>query len=82
MSFYGATDTPILDFWWCLLSLSQPELAALFARGRCGATPANLLMASMSASHRWQHVCFSRGSGPDSNMNESESLDVDWFLSL
>ena len=50
--FYGAIDTPVLDFWWPLI------WAALFALGRgiyvlhvprftCGATPADLLMASM-----------------------------------
>ena len=28
--FCGATDTPVLDFWWCLLWVSKPEWAALF----------------------------------------------------
>ena len=32
--FYGATDTPVCDFWWCLLWVSKPESAALFALGR------------------------------------------------
>ena len=30
MSFYRATDTPILDIWWHLPWVSKPELAALF----------------------------------------------------
>ena len=25
MSFFGATGTPVLDFWWCLLWGSKPE---------------------------------------------------------
>ena len=29
-SFCGATDTPVLDFWWRLLWVSKPERAALF----------------------------------------------------
>ena len=28
-----ATDTPVLDLWWCLLWVSKPEWAALFALG-------------------------------------------------
>ena len=31
--FVGATDTPLLDFWWCLLWVSMPEWAALFTLG-------------------------------------------------
>ena len=34
MSFYGANNTPILDFLWCLLWVSKPEWAALFTIGR------------------------------------------------
>ena len=30
MSLYGATDTPVLDFWWCIIWASKPEWAALF----------------------------------------------------
>ena len=71
MSFYGATDTPVLDFWWCLLWVSKPKWAALFTLGRgicdvcslrftSGVTPAELLMASMVTSHCSPHVCFSR----------------------
>ena len=56
--FCGATDTPVLDFWWCLLWVSKPEWAALFAldggvhvslRFTSGLTPANLLVAGMAA---------------------------------
>ena len=25
MSFFGATGTPVLNFWWCLLWVSKPE---------------------------------------------------------
>ena len=51
---------PVLDFWWCLLSVSKPEWVALFALGggvhdvcslrfTSGVTPADLLVASMAA---------------------------------
>ena len=33
MSFSEAINTPVLDFWWCLLWVSKPEWAALFALG-------------------------------------------------
>ena len=56
----GATDTPVLDFWWCLLWISKPEWLALFifGRGVCvthslsftsGVIPADLLAPSMAA---------------------------------
>ena len=56
-SFCGATDTPILDFWWCLPWVSKPEQAALFTLGRgihvkhslrftFSVTPANLLVST------------------------------------
>ena len=59
-SFYGATDIPVLDFWWCLLWVSKPERASLFALGKgihithsliftSGATSADLLAASIDA---------------------------------
>ena len=58
--FCGTTDIPVLDFWWCLLWVSKPEWAALFAHGRgvhvtcsprftSGVIPANLLVVSMAA---------------------------------
>ena len=58
--FCGATDIPVLDFWWCLLWISKPEWVALFILGRgicfthtlrftSGATPTDLLAASMVA---------------------------------
>ena len=58
--FRGATDTPVLDFWWYLLWVSKPEWAVLFSLGRCvcdvhslkftsGVTHADLLVASMAA---------------------------------
>ena len=33
--FCGGTDTPVLDFWWCLLWVSKPKWAALFMHGKC-----------------------------------------------
>ena len=56
----GATDTSVLDFWWCLLWVSKPEWSALFTLGwdihatcslrfTSGVTPADLLVASMAA---------------------------------
>ena len=56
----GATDTPVLEFWWRLLWVSKPEWAALFELCRgilvtcslrfiSGVTPADLLVASMVA---------------------------------
>ena len=59
-SFCGATDTPVLDFWWRLLWVSKPEWVALFMLGggigvthslrfTFGATPVDLLAASMAA---------------------------------
>ena len=37
LSFYGATDTPVLDFWWCHLWFLHAEWTALFGldRGVC-----------------------------------------------
>ena len=58
-SFYAATDTPVLDFWWHLLQVSKPVWAALFMLGRgicvtcsprfiSGVTPTDLLAASLA----------------------------------
>ena len=58
--FCGTTDTPALDFWWCLLWDSKPEQEALFAlgRGMCvthslsltsGVIPAYVLTANVAA---------------------------------
>ena len=65
--FCGATDIPVLNFWWCLPWVSKsgwiPHLYAFlpacngFLRFTSGATPANLLMASMAAGHvPYMHV--------------------------
>ena len=59
--FCGATDTPFMDFWWCLFWISKPEWATLFVLGRgacvtqslrltCGTTPADLLAWQLSGS--------------------------------
>ena len=34
MSFYGTTDTPVLDFWWYLLWVLKAEWEALFTLDR------------------------------------------------
>ena len=65
--FFGATDTPVLDFWRSLPWVSKPGWiphlhASLPAHNRClrftsGATPADFLAASMAASHvPYMHV--------------------------
>ena len=55
MSFFGATGTPVLDFWWRLLWVSKPEwvlpyslflrrrMSCTFPRFTSGATLADLL---------------------------------------
>ena len=59
-TWFGDTDTPVLDFWWSLLWVSKPEWAALFTLGEgrhvthflrftSGLTPAELLVANMAA---------------------------------
>ena len=69
--FCGATDSPVLDFWWLLPWVSNlgwiPHLCASlpvhnrFLRFTSGATPADLLAASMAASCvPYMHIC-SRG---------------------
>ena len=58
----------LLDFWWYLLWVSMPEWAALFTLGRgvpithflrfaFGATPADLLAASIAAEPSLPHTC-------------------------
>ena len=58
MSFFGATCTPVLDFWWRLLWGSMPEWVLPYSHcgGKCnvhsprstsGATCANILAASL-----------------------------------
>ena len=64
--FCGATDTSVLDFWWCLPWVSKPGwipcLHALspawneFLRFTSGATPADLLVASMAVRIPYMHV--------------------------
>ena len=53
--FYGATDTPVLDFWWCLpwvdRSLACFLTCMLFVRFTSSVTPADLLMSSIAGSH-------------------------------
>ena len=69
--FCGATDTPVLDFWLCLLWVSKLEWAALFTHdgGTCvtsslrftsGVTPADLLAASNGSWANLFHIPVSR----------------------
>ena len=66
MSFYEATDIPVLDFWWHLLRFHSQGWLVLFTLGggihdahslksTSGATPADLLMISMAA-RRFFHM--------------------------
>ena len=69
-SFHGATDTSVLDFWWCLLCILKPEWAALFTVGRGVQSPrftsgVTLLTSWYTA---WQlvtvpHMCVSAEAG-------------------
>ena len=67
--FCGATDTPVLDFWWRLLWVSKSEwvlpylslveayvLHYMYLRFTSGVTPADLLVASMAAKPS-PHTC-------------------------
>ena len=59
----GATDTPVLDFWWCLPWVSKPEwiphLHALlpacneFLRFTSGVTPTDCIEVSMATKPFW-----------------------------
>ena len=76
--FCGATDTPILDFWWHLLWVSKPPWAVLFVFGRCvnvtcslkftsSMTPADLLVASM-ATEPFSSTYLQGGNGGTQNL--------------
>ena len=67
--FYGATDTSVLDFWWCLLWVPNPEWSALFTlstgvpvsrplRFNYSVTPADLMAASMAAEPFPHHLLY------------------------
>ena len=83
MSFFGATGTPVLDFWWRLLWVSKPEWVLLiryFCGGECnvhsprftsGATLANLLAAGAQPVTS-PHACAEVGLGSDSNVQPHE----------
>ena len=47
--FYGATDVPVLDFWWRLLWLDRGICVTHSLRFTSGATPTDLFAASMAA---------------------------------
>ena len=90
--FYGATDTPVLDFWWRLLWVSKPKWAALFVLGRgvyvtyslrltSGATPADLLLASMVAKS-FSSMCLHGGAqNHDLSCHRSETRQMLYRLS-
>ena len=85
MSFYGATDTPVLDFWWRLFNGSKPEWATLFTLGggipltrslrfTSGATPADFLSPFILLFHSDVSVCVnyeSDGSGNGTSGNDT-----------
>ena len=72
---FGATGTPVLDFWWCLLWGSKPEWGSAllaFCRGECnvhslrstfGATLVDLLAASAQPSPVPTYCCRSEVAG-------------------
>ena len=74
MSICGATDTPVLDFWRCLLWVSKPEWVLPYSnfvkvyviihslRFTSGVTPLPVYNASIAAS-RLPHMCVSAGVG-------------------
>ena len=58
--FRGATDIPVLDFWWCLPWVSKPGwipfvcfLACMILRFTSGAMPADCIEVSMAAEPFW-----------------------------
>ena len=54
MSIFGAIDTSVSDFWWCLLWVSKSELAIIleFGRGVYVYIPSD----SPLVGHFWQYV--------------------------
>ena len=75
MSFFGATDTPVLDFWLCLLWVLKPEWVlpySLFCGGECnvhslrstsGATYVNLLAACINTCPVPTYCCRGEAAG-------------------
>ena len=74
--FYGATDTPVLDFWWCLLWVSKSKwviflhLAEVYVIYVPWDSPL-VWHLPISLQPAWQpvaspHTCFSRGRMMDS----------------
>ena len=53
MSFFGATGTPVLDFWWRLFWVSKPEWVLPYSLFRSRSLP--------------PHACAEVGLGSDSN---------------
>ena len=51
--FCGATDTPILDFWWCLLWVSKPEWVLPYS----SLVEAYVLRYTFPEIHLWCNTC-------------------------
>ena len=83
MSFFGATGTSVLDFWWSLPWVSKPEWVlpySLFCGGECnvhsprftsGATLTNLLAAGVQLVTS-PHACAEVGLSSDLNVQLHE----------
>ena len=55
--FCGATDTPILDFWWCLLWVSKPEWGLPYL----SLAEAYMLHYTFPEIHLWCNTCWPLG---------------------
>ena len=56
--FCGATDTPVSDFWWCLLLVSKPEWVLSYS----SLVEAYVLRYTLSEIHLWCDTCQPLGS--------------------
>ena len=61
-TFCGATDTPVLDFWRHMNRVSKPWWMEWIPQIHLGATPADLLMASMAVKS-FQSTCLQASIG-------------------
>ena len=55
--FCGATDTPVLDFWWCLLWVSKPEWVLPYL----SIVEAYVLHYTFPEIHLWCDTCWPLG---------------------
>ena len=56
-SFCGATDTPVSDFWWCLLWVSKPEWVLPYS----SLAEAYVLHYTFPEIHLWCNTCWPLG---------------------